>query len=107
VPSVVLLNPADYAALDIAAIGNAGGADRRAAFWGLRAVSVPGLTAGTAIVGDPSGVTLFQRGSAQVLVADQHADLFLRNALVVLAETRVKSAVTEPAGLVKVTVAAP
>jgi HK97 family phage major capsid protein len=103
-PSVVLLNPSDYAALDIATISALGGAgERRGGFWGLRAIPVASLTAGTAIVGDPQAVTLFQRGTAQVLVADQHADLFLRNALVVLAETRVKSAVTEPAGLVKVT----
>jgi HK97 family phage major capsid protein len=101
-PNAVLLNPADFAAIDIAAgTGvNGSGPDRRGTYWGLTAVAVPGLTAGVAIVGDLSeGVTLFDRGVADVFVTDSHASLFISNILVILAETRVKSAITDPLAL--------
>jgi HK97 family phage major capsid protein len=102
-PNAVLLNPADFAAIDIAAGTTAGygtGPDRRNTYWGLTAVAVPGLTAGVAIVGDLSeGVTLFDRGVADVFVTDSHASLFINNILVILAETRVKSAITDPLAL--------
>ena len=104
-PNAVALNPADYAQLDLAA-GDAAGAgtgvvpDRRFTFWGLRPVPVAGLTAGVAIVGDFSeGVTLFDRGVSDVFVTDSHADFFIKNILVILAETRVKSALTATAAL--------
>jgi HK97 family phage major capsid protein len=104
-PNAVALNPADYAALDVAA-GDAAGAgtgvvpDRRFTFWGLRPVPVAGLTPGVAIVGDfAEGVTLFDRGVSDVFVTDSHADFFIKNILVILAETRVKSALTATAAL--------
>lgn len=100
----VLLNPADYALLDIDAMGVTSEIARRGAFWGLTPIASNGVAAGTAIVGDMDAVTLFQRGSASVYMTDSHSDYFVRNKLVVLAETRVKSAVTEPAALVEVSV---
>jgi HK97 family phage major capsid protein len=100
-PNAVLLNPADFAAVDISvAVAGAKGAERSDKFWGLTPVAVPGLTAGVAIVGDfKEGVTLFDRGVADVFVTDSHASFFVSNILVILAEGRYKSAITDPLAL--------
>jgi HK97 family phage major capsid protein len=100
-PNAVALNPADYAAVDInVATAGAKGAERSDKFWGLTPVAVPGLTAGVAIVGDfKEGVTLFDRGVSDVFVTDSHASLFISNVLVILAEGRFKSAITDPLAL--------
>lgn len=100
-PNAVLLNPADYAALDIAVYQNANtGPIPRQSFWGLTPIAVPGHAAGSAIVGDfREGVTLFDRGVSDVFATDSHADLFIKNILVILAEGRYKSAITDPLAL--------
>lgn len=103
-PNAVALNPADFVALDLQAQSALDPATRRQTFWGLRPISVPQLPSGTAYVGDfAAGVTLFDRGSTSVFVSDSHADLFIRNILVILAEARVKSAVTDPVALAECT----
>lgn len=100
-PNAVVLNPADFASLDVnAMLESNGGPDRRSNFWGLKPIAVPGVTAGVAIVGDfKEGVVLFDRGVSDVFVTDSHADNFLRNILVILAEGRYKSAITDPLAL--------
>jgi HK97 family phage major capsid protein len=100
-PNAVALNPADYANLDLnAMVESNSGPDRRTNFWGLTPISVPGLTAGVAIVGDfKEGVTLFDRGVSDVFVTDSHSDFFVKNILVILAEGRYKSAITDPLAL--------
>ena len=100
-PNAVLLNPADFASIDVAAgTAAAKGPERTNSYWGLTPVAVPGLTAGVAIVGDfKEGVTLFDRGVADVFVTDSHASLFISNILVILAEGRFKSAITDPLAL--------
>jgi HK97 family phage major capsid protein len=103
-PNAVLLNPADYAELDVAAASAPGGspAQRTRSYWGLTPVAVPSLAAGTAYVGDlRAGVTVFDRGVSDVFLTDSHQDLFIKNTLVILAETRVKSVVDEPLALCK------
>lgn len=102
-PSAVVLNPADYAALDVDVMGaTTGGPVIGQRFWGLTPVAAAAQPAGTAIVGDfGNGVTLFDRGVSSVFLTDSHADFFLRNQLVILAETRVKSVVTAPTALVE------
>ena len=100
-PNAVALNPADWAALDVSDSGlyNPGGT------WGLTPVAVPELAAGTTVVGDfKSAITLFDRGQTSVFVTDSHADFFLRNTLVILAEARMLAAAVEPAAMQKVTV---
>jgi len=95
-PNAVVLNPADYAALDVASaavVNPASGAP----YWGLRPVAAAAITAGKVYVGDfASGATLFDRGVTNVFLSDSHASLFISNILVILAEARLKSAVTEP-----------
>jgi HK97 family phage major capsid protein len=102
-PNAVLLNPADYAALDIASYENANtGPGRQSTFWGLRPIASATQPAGSAIVGDfKEGVTLFDRGVADVFVTDSHSDFFIKNILVILAEGRYKSAITDPLALAK------
>ena len=50
-----------------------------------------------------AGATLFDRGVTNVFLSDSHASLFISNILVILAEARVKSAVTEPLALCECT----
>ena len=70
--------------------------------WGLTPVAVPELAAGTTVVGDfKSAITLFDRGQTSVFVTDSHADFFLRNQLVILAEARMLAAAVEPLAMVR------
>lgn len=106
-PNAVLLNPTDWADLDVATIGNAGGASGQNGFWGMRAVAVPSLPAGTAYVGNfATAVQLFTRGSAELFMTDSHADFMLRNLLLILAEIRAVATVPDPAAAAKCTVGA-
>lgn len=104
VPNAVLLNPTDWASIDIGVMGGTLlGPTGAGNFWAMRPVAVPALPAGTAYVGDfNTGVTLFDRGAANVFVTDSHTDLFVRNILVILAETRALPAVTTPAAMAKI-----
>jgi HK97 family phage major capsid protein len=105
-PNAVLLNPADWADLDVATIGNGGGASGQTGFWGMRAVSVPALPAGTAYVGNfQTAVQLFTRSSAEVFMTDSHADYFVRNLLLLLAEIRALATVPDPAAAAECSVA--
>jgi len=104
-PNAVLLNPADWAALDLATIGNAGGASGQTGFWGMRAIAVPDLPAGTAYVGNfATAVQLFTRAAAEIFMTDSHADFFIRNVVLLLAEIRASAAVPDPAAAAKCSV---
>lgn len=107
-PNAIVVNPADAATLDIAVMGaTVSGPVSQSGYWGLRVVPVPGITAGTAYVGDfANGVTWFDRSSASVYMSDSHADYFVRNLFVVLAEQRSAFALTEPDAVQSVSVAA-
>jgi HK97 family phage major capsid protein len=107
-PNAVLLNPTDYATLDIDVMGTTdSGPVRPATFWGMTPVASNSITAGKAYVGDfQSGATLFDRGVTSVFVTDSHASLFISNVLVILAEARAKSVVDEPNAICECTLAA-
>lgn len=102
--NAVLLNPMDWAALDIDVMNStSNGPNSAGNFWGLRPLADASVPEGTAYVGDfKAGVTLFNRGSASVYLTDSHADYFVRNILVVLAEARALAVVTQGAALVKI-----
>lgn len=113
-PNAVLLNPTDFAQLDLSIMGTTvAGPVRNGSVWNVRAIAVGAIPAGTAYVGDfNTAVTLFSRGTTSVFMTDSHADYFIKNLLVILAETRALVGVTEPAAARKctwtgVTVAAP
>jgi HK97 family phage major capsid protein len=105
-PNAVLLNPADYATLDILVMNGANGSPvTQSGFWGLKPIASTSVPLGTAWVGDFSaGVTLFTRGSAAIYLTDSHADNFIRNVLLLLAETRGLAVVGEPAAIAECTV---
>jgi HK97 family phage major capsid protein len=106
-PTAILLNPTDYATIDIDVMGTTDtGPVRAATFWGLTPVASNSITVGKAYVIDPAGATLFDRGVTSVFLSDSHASLFISNVLVLLAEARVKSVVDEPNAICECTVAA-
>jgi len=108
VPNAIAINPADAAAIDIAIMGGTlGGAAIQGGAWGLSFAPVPSIPVGSPIVGDfTSGVTTFYRAGTDLLISDSHADFFLRNQFVILAERRAVSAITQGDALVECTVVA-
>lgn len=107
-PNGIAVNPADAAALDISVMdGTLNGPVVYGSYWGLPIVPVPGITAGEAFVADfRQAVTWFDRASASVYMSDSHADYFVRNLFVILAEQRSAFALTEPGAIVSVNMAA-
>ena len=105
-PNAVVLNPADYAALDIQVFGNTLlGPSMSGQFWGLRPVAVGAQPAGTALVGDfTAGVHYIERSTVDLLVSDSHSTYFTENKLAFLAEARGKGVVTRAEALVECTV---
>jgi hypothetical protein len=104
-PTAVLLNPADWAALDVAIMGGTlAGPQIRQSFWGLTPISSTTQAAGTAVVGDfRSGIQHFYRSAVSLYITDSHADTFLSNVFTLLAEQRSKTAVVRPQALVECT----
>jgi HK97 family phage major capsid protein len=102
-PNAVILNPADWAALDIAAMAATQvGPVVRQSFWGLTVISSSLQTAGTATVGDfQQGVSLFYRAGVAVYATDSHASNFTSNLFTILAEMRAKAVVTDTTALVE------
>lgn len=111
-PTFVALNPADLEVFETLTttdgnylLGNMSAGTGIASLWGLRVIEDEYVTAGTALVGDGSMACVWDRMQSQVFVADQHADFFIRNVLVLLAETRLALSVFRPAAFVDVTLA--
>lgn len=72
--------------------------------WRLPVVVTPAMPAATALVGSFGlGATLYDRQQANIRVAEQHDDYFVRNAVVVLAEERLALATKRPESFVKCT----
>jgi HK97 family phage major capsid protein len=107
-PTAIAMNPQDAALLDLEVMGSTLlGPNSPGNYWGVRVVPVGSIPAGTAYVADwTQAVTWFDRSSASVYMSDSHADYFIRNLFVILAEQRSTFALTEPNAVVAVTVAA-
>jgi HK97 family phage major capsid protein len=103
VPNVVILNPADWADMDIDVFGGTlAGPVVGQRFWGLTPIAANSQPAGTATVGDLSaGVQRYARTGVNLYVTDSHAETFLSNVFTLLAEARAKTVVTRPAALVE------
>jgi HK97 family phage major capsid protein len=72
---------------------------------GLPVVLTPAMPAGTVLIGDfINGAELWDRQTTQVFVADQHADFFVRNTLVILAEARLGLAIYQPLAFAAATI---
>lgn len=108
-PDVVVLNPADYAALDIQVFGSTLlGPSITGRFWGLTPVPAGAVPAGTAYVGDMGvAVNYLERTSVTTYVTDSHAGNFTKNVFTFLAEARGKAVVTRAEALAKCTVTTP
>jgi HK97 family phage major capsid protein len=112
----VAMNPVDSAEFDLSndnngqyrlggPFGTSVGGDP-APIWGLRRVESEAITAGKALVGAfRAGATVLERQGITILTADQHADFFIRNLIVVLAEERLGFPVYFPTAFVDVTLA--
>lgn len=109
-PTGVIEHPYDWEATELAkdnqgrylvAGGVASGADKT--LWQLPVVDTPAMPQGTGLVGSFGlGAQLYDREQGNVRIAEQHADFFIRNAIVVLAEERLTLAVKRPESFVKV-----
>lgn len=111
VPTAYLLNPVDWEAIDLTQ-----DAEQRYYFggpmqlgtprlWGLPVVESEAVPAGTGVVGDMRQMVLWDREEAQVLVSDSHADFFVRNIIVILAELRAAFGVQRPIAFVEIDLA--
>lgn len=100
-PNAVLLNPADYADLDLEVMGaTVNGPTIGQRFWGLTPIPSSAQAEGEAIVGDfRTAVSHFVRSQVSLYITDSHAENFLSNVFTLLAERRTKTAVTRPAAL--------
>lgn len=99
-PNAVLLNPADYADLDVSLIGATNGPIVNRTFWGLTPIASAEQPAGSAVVGDfKTAVQHFYRSEVQLFITDSHANTFLSNVFTLLAERRSLTAVVRPDAL--------
>lgn len=110
-PTFVLLNPLDSEEFDLLkdlegryrAGDPFGSGPFNTPIWRLQRVETEAVTEGTAIVGARGGATIFERQPLTVLTADQHADFFVRNLVVILFEERLAFPVYFPTAFVDVT----
>lgn len=108
-PNFVVLNPVDLEQFETYSDANrqyiagdpmSGAPVTR--MWGMRVVEDEHIAVNTALVGDGSMAAVWDRMQAQIFVADQHADFFIRNIFVLLAETRLALTVFRPAAFASV-----
>ena len=79
----------------------------QAQVWRQPVVETPAIAEGTFLTGAFGlGAQLYDRQQANVRIAEQHADFFVRNAVAILAEERLAIAVKRPESFVKGTFAA-
>lgn len=111
-PDAVVLNPLDWQDIELdtddngnfRVITNVTDGNAPLRIWGLTVVTSVAMAAGTALLGGyRTGATLWQRTGVTILMSDSHADFFINNVLVVLAEVRANVAVHTPAAFTKIT----
>jgi HK97 family phage major capsid protein len=110
-PTGVVLHPNDWEAIELTkdengqylvAVSVALGGEPR--IWRMPVVDTPAISEGTALVGAfGTGAQLYDREQASIRISEQHADFFVRNAIVVLAEQRMALATKRPESFVAVT----
>ena len=75
--------------------------------WRQPVVETPAIAEGTFLTGSFGlGAQIYDRQQANIRVAEQHSDFFVRNAVAILAEERLALAVKRPESFVKGTFAA-
>lgn len=107
----VVLNPVDSEQIDLLKDDNGqyrggnpiGNFTFDQPIWGLRRVESEAMQQGKALVGAfRAGATVLERQPITILTADQHADFFVRNLVVILAEERLGFPVFFPTAFVDV-----
>jgi HK97 family phage major capsid protein len=109
-PSGIVLNPNDWEDIELSKDGNgayvvavsvAMGGEQK--LWRIPVVDTPAIAEGTALIGAfGTGAQIYDRESPSIRISEQHADFFVRNAIVILAEQRLALAVKRPEAFVKV-----
>ncbi len=109
-PTGIVVHPFDWEQMELtkdrngaylASVSVQVGADQR--LWRLPVTATQAMQQGTALVGAMGlGAKIYDREQSNIRVADQHADFFLRNAVVILAEERVGLVVPRPESFVVV-----
>lgn len=109
-PTGYVLHPYDWEDIELTKAAGDGhyvmatnvavGAETRA--WRQPVVESPAMQEGRFLTGAWGlGAQLYDRAQANIRVADQHADFFIRNAVAILAEQRLALAVKRPESFVK------
>lgn len=104
----IVLNPTDFAAMELlkgsdgqyiwVSVPNGG----ESKLWRVPVYESTAMTAGEFLLGNWNlGASLYDREQSTVRIAEQHADLFIKNGVVVLGEERVALAVYRPEAFVK------
>lgn len=109
-PTGVVLHPFDFEAIELDKTTDGAytvtsnvaiGAEAR--LWRMNVVDSPAIAPGTGLVGAFGlGVQLYDRMEANIRIAEQHSDFFVRNAVAILAEERLALAVKRPESMVRV-----
>jgi HK97 family phage major capsid protein len=104
----LIMNPVDWETIETAKGSDGhyiwvtvpnGGESR---LWRVPVIVTNAVTSGDFLLGDwTMGATLYERESMAVRVADQHADLFVKNGIVILGEERAAFAVELPKAFCK------
>jgi hypothetical protein len=99
-PTDVYLNPADYAALDVAIAdvrADGRSPDVQQTYWGLNVISSSAITAGTSLVADSRvAFEAYRRTGVSVYITDSHASTFVSNIFTLLGEARQTTVVVDP-----------
>ena len=105
----VVLNPADYAEIDIDLLTRTlNGARANSPLWALNVVPAGAVAAGTAYVGDfLSGARVFWRSGVRLSMTDSHEAEFVSGILRIKAVQRIEMKVVRPEALVKCVAALP
>ena len=109
-PTGVVVHPNDWEDIELTkneqgtylmAVSMQMGSEAR--IWRMPIVDTPAITEGQALVGAfGTGAQIYDREQASIRISEQHADFFVRNAIVILAEQRLALAVKRPESFVKV-----
>lgn len=109
-PTGVVLHPNDWEDIELTknetgdyllAVSIALGGEPRV--WRMPVIDTPAIEEGKALLGAFGlGAQLYDREQANIRIAEQHSDFFVRNAVVVLAEERLALAVKRPESFVEV-----
>jgi len=109
-PSGIVIHPNDWENIELTKDGNGqyliatsvalGGEPK---VWRTPLVESVAMPEGTALIGSfGQGAQLYDREQANIRISEQHADFFIRNAIVILAEQRLALAVKRPESFVRV-----